>query len=297
MGELAGLLTSFFWALSSTFFTKAGRIVGSIQVNRIRLFFAVILVMLAHLVTQGSLLPVHAGLDRWVWLGLSGFVGLVLGDSFVFQAYVLIGNRLGTLIMALSPVFGALIAFLFLGEQLTLSQVGGMVLSISGVALVVLKGHNGNGVTHDRRSYIIGILCGLGGAIGQAGGLVLAKKGLVGNYPAVSGLAIRMLVSMVIVWLLALAMGELRSTLVAARILPATGAIAAGAVVGPFIGVWFSLLAVQLTYVGIASTLTSLAPIFVLPMSVWIFKEKVNRWAVLGTLIALAGVAVIFLVG
>lgn len=295
MGELAGLATSLFWALSSVFFTRSGRQVGSVNVNRIRLVLAVALIMLAHWITQGAPLPVNAAPERWLWLGLSGFAGLVLGDSFLFQAYVLVGNRLGTLLLALSPVIGALIAWIFLGERLAAVQVGGILLSLAGVALVVLKGQDRNGAPHDRRRYALGILCGLGGAAGQATGLVLAKKGLAGDFPAISGVAIRMLVAMVVIWAAALVLGQLRSTLEAGRNPVALGAIGVGAVVGPFIGVWLSLVAVQLTYVGIASTLTSLAPIFVLPISKFVFKESVNRWAVLGTLVALSGVAIIFL--
>ena len=297
MGELAGLFTSFFWALSSVFFTRGGKLIGSVNVNRIRLLFAVVLVMLAHLVTQGTLLPMNAAPERWLWLGLSGFAGLVVGDSFLFQAFVLVGNRLGTLMVALSPVVGVLIAWIFLDESLAPVQIGGIALSITGVVLVVLKGHESNGTPHDVRRYVLGILCGLGGAIGQAAGLVLAKKGLAGGFPALSGVVIRMLVSMVMIWAVALLFGQLRSTLKAARNLEALRATGMGAVVGPFIGVWLSLVAVQLTYVGIASTLTSLAPIFVLPISKLVFKEKVNRWAVLGTVIAICGVAIIFLAG
>ena len=295
MGELAGLLTSFFLALSSVFFTKGGRQIGSVNVNRIRLVFAVILIMLAHLVTQGSLLPLNASPERWLWLGLSGFAGLVVGDSFLFQAYVLVGNRLGTLMSALSPVIGVLLAWIFLGERLALAQIGGVALSIAGVALVVLTSRTHNGVSHDRRRFVLGLLCGLGGAVGQAAGLALAKKGLAGGFPPVSGVAIRILVSMVVIWLVALVLGQVRSTLMAARNPQALLTVGAGAVVGPFIGVWLSMVAVQLTYVGIASTLTSLAPIFVLPISKFVFKESVERWAVLGTVVAVAGVAIIFL--
>ncbi len=295
MGELAGLATSLFWALSSVFFTRGGQRVGSVNVNRIRLVLAVILIMLAHLFTQGTLLPLNASPERWLWLGLSGLVGLAIGDTFLFQAYVLVGNRLGTLLLGMSPVIGALIAWIFLGERLSAAQVGGILVSIGGVALVVLTSRSSNGAPHDRRRFILGILCGLGGAIGQATGLVLAKKGLAGDFPAVSGVAIRMLVAMVVIWAVALVLGQMRSTLEAARNPAALSVIGAGAVVGPFIGVWLSLVAVQLTYVGIASTLTSLAPIFVLPISALVFKESVNRWAVLGTLVAIAGVAIIFL--
>jgi drug/metabolite transporter (DMT)-like permease len=295
MGELAGVFTSVFWALSSVFFTRGGRQIGSVNVNRIRLVIAVGLIMLAHLVTQGTLLPLNASPERWGWLGLSGLVGLALGDTFLFQAYVMIGNRLGTLMLALSPIVGVCIAWVFLDETLSAVQLLGILISISGAVLVVLKGGHGNGAPRDRRHFGLGILCGLGGAIGQAGGLVLAKKGLADNFPAISGVAIRMLVAMIIIWAVALLLGQLGKTLQAMRNPSALAAVAAGAFTGPFIGVWLSLIAVQLTYVGVASTLTSLAPIFVLPISRFIFKEEVNRWAIVGTMMAIAGVATIFL--
>src|SRR5450756_2614282 len=96
MGELAGLLTSFFWALSSVFFTRGSKQIGSVNVNRIRLVFAVILIMLAHLVTQGSLLPVRASPERWLWRGRARFAGLLVRVPFLFQAYVRVPNRLPT---------------------------------------------------------------------------------------------------------------------------------------------------------------------------------------------------------
>jgi len=296
VGEFAALATALFWALSSVFFTQAGKLVGSMTVNRIRLVFVVLMVLLAHGLVQGSPFPMDAGWERWFWLGLSGFVGLVLGDSLLFQAYVLVGNRLGTLLLSFAPVFGALIAWIFLGEMLSLGQIGGIVLTVSGIAVVVLEKRNGGETVHDLRRYLLGILCGLGGALGQAGGLVLAKKGLAGDFPALSAVAIRMLTSMIVIWILAIAQGQVRKTLATARNLPAMRSIVLGSFVGPFIGVWLSLVAVQATFVGIASTLNSLTPIFVLPIAKWGFKERVTLQAVIGTVIALAGVSLIFLI-
>lgn len=71
--------------------------------------------------------------------------------------------------------------------------------------------------------------------------------------------------------------------------------MAGGAVLGPFLGVWLSLVAVKYAYVGIASTLMSLPPIILIPVSHWVFKEKITFGAILGTVIAVAGVAMIFL--
>jgi drug/metabolite transporter (DMT)-like permease len=295
MGAIAALMTSVCWAGSSIFFTLGGKEVGSVMVNRIRIVFALLLVMLAHQVTRGAPFPLDAGWDRWFWLGLSGMAGLVLGDSFMFQAYVLVGTRIGTLLMAFAPVIGALIAWVFLDEKLTPFQIGGIGLAITGIALVVLEKRNGGDSKHDLRRYILGMLCGLGGALGQASGLVLAKKGLAGNFPPISGVVIRMLIAMIAIWAVAVVFRQVGRTLQASKNRQALRPIVLGSVVGPFMGVWFSLIAVQLTLVGIASTLMAMTPILVLPLSKWVFKEEVTPRAIAGTVVALTGVAVIFL--
>lgn len=82
------------FSFTSSFFTLAGRQVEAVIVNRVRLLLAAILLMLIHFMLLGSFLPLSATPERWFWLGLSGIVGLVLGDSFLFQAFIWIGPRL-----------------------------------------------------------------------------------------------------------------------------------------------------------------------------------------------------------
>ncbi len=107
LGELAAIITSITYAVNSTLFTVAGRVVGSTVVNRVRLVAACLFLSMAHWIFLGSLWPVGAGWDRWFWLGLSGIVGLVLGDAFLFQAFVWIGPRLSMLMMSLAPIIAA----------------------------------------------------------------------------------------------------------------------------------------------------------------------------------------------
>jgi drug/metabolite transporter (DMT)-like permease len=298
MGELAALGTAFCWAFSSIFFTSSSKEAGAIPVNRIRLVFAVLLLLVFHTLITGHPLPLDAELFRWIWLGLSGIVGLVLGDTLLFQAYYLIGNRLGTLIMSGVPVISSLAAWLLLGEKLNLLSIGGIALCTGGIMLVVMERTpvNGNGSTHhEKRQYILGVLCAIGGAIGQAGGLVLAKKGLADNFPSISGVVIRMVTAMLFIWVITLFMGQIKETirkgLNNSKLIMR---IASGTVVGPFLGVWLSQIAVQRSYVGIASTLMALTPIVILPISKFYYKEKISYRAVIGTVIALVGVAIIF---
>lgn len=298
MGETAALITAVCWAFSSIFFTAASKDAGSIPVNRMRLIFAVFLLLIVHTFMTGQLLPLEAESYRWVWLGLSGIVGLVLGDSFLFEAYILIGNRLGTLLMAAVPMISSLGAWMFLSEELSLTAWLGMVLCTLGIIIVVMERNNGSSreTAHEKKRFFLGILCAIGGAVGQAGGLILAKKGLADNFPSISGVMIRMLIAMIFIWIITIFMGQAKQSIVkvfssSKTILNITG----GSVVGPFLGVWLSQIAVQMTYVGVASTLMALTPIIMLPISKWYYKEDVSYRAIIGTTIALAGVVTIFI--
>lgn len=294
IGELAALGTSILWASSSTIFSLTGKAVGGQVVNRMRLLGALILVVLAHWLMLGTPLPFNAEPQRWFWLGLSGFIGLVLGDIALFEAYVLIGARLSTLVMAGSPVLSTVLAWLFLGEMLTWSKIAGILLSVGGIALVVLD--HQNGTDHpDRRKYGLGVLLAVIGAIGQAGGLITAKQGLVGNFSPISAVVIRLLVAAIATWLIAAFAGKVGSTLSVLRNRKASAEIGLGTLVGPVGGIWLSMIAVQAAFVGVASTLMSLSPIILLPVARYVFKEKVTFRAVLGTFICLAGVVVLFL--
>ncbi len=296
MGEVAALLTAFLWALSSIFFTTASKEVGSVVLNRMRLLFAVVILVFVHLILNGQPIPLDAQPYRWFWLALSAIVGLALGDTFLFQAYVMVGNRIGTLFMASAPVIGGLLAWAFLGETLGMYEILGIALCVGGIALVVLQKRNGENTRHSRGEYTLGVLCAFLAAACQAGGLILAKKGLVDGYSALSGVLIRMLAAALVMWGLALLQGQARASLQAVfQNRKALTNTLGGTIVGPFIGVWMSLIAVQASHVGIASTLMGMTPIFVLPIAKWGYKENVTTGAVIGTVIALVGVAIIFI--
>jgi drug/metabolite transporter (DMT)-like permease len=294
-GEIAGLATSLLWSATSTFFTLAGRRVGSVVVNRLRLLFAAAFLMLTHWFVLATPLPIGAGAERWMWFGLSGLVGLVLGDAFLFQAFIWIGPRLSMLMMSLAPVLAALLSWIALGERLVPMQVLGITLTVAGVAAVVLDRSNNRPEPGERDLYPIGILFGLGAATGQALGLILAKKGLAGTFPALSGNLMRMVCAASVMWAATLLQRQARATFSAVKIQRgALRYIVAGSIVGPFLGVWLSLIAIQWTEVGVASTLMGLTPIYLLPVGYYVFGEKFGWQAVMGTVVAIIGVGVLF---
>jgi drug/metabolite transporter (DMT)-like permease len=298
-GELAALITALFYSFSSTFFTFATRNFTSIVMNRIRLLMAACLILIIHSLFFGSALPLNAGPSRWFWLGTSGIIGLVLGDVFLYQAYRAIGARMGMLLLSLSPVIAALVAWLFLGETLGIFEILGIIITLAGIAWVVMNenGTRKNGANHaESKTYLIGLVCGLGAATGQAFGMVLSKKGLSGGFSPISGNVIRIVTAAVTLWIITLLQGQAKPTFEQLSSQPRSiWPLVAGMIAGPILGVSFSLYAVQNANVGVASTLIALPPIFLLPISYFVFKEHIGWSAIAGTFLAMVGVAILFI--
>jgi drug/metabolite transporter (DMT)-like permease len=297
LGALAAVGTAVAFAFSSTVLTLASLRAGAMAVNRVRLVMAVAWLWLAHLAARLPL-PLDVGGERWLLLGASGIVGLVLGDAFLFQAFVEIGPRLSMLLMSLAPALASLLAWWFLGEALSLGELAGMLVTLGGIAWVVLErdGQAAKSGPDPGRGYLRGILYGLGGAAGQAGGLVLAKEAVADGFPALSATLMRMVVATVTLWLYTALRGQMRET--ARRFAgdrPAWTFTLAGSFLGPFLGVTLSIVAIQHIEVGIASTLMALPPVFLLPICYVVFRERFGWQAVVGTCVALLGVALMFL--
>jgi drug/metabolite transporter (DMT)-like permease len=297
MGEMAALGTSLLWSLTSIQFTLASRLAGAQAVNRVRLVLAVLFLSLIHWFLHGEVWPLDAEPFRWGWLGLSGVVGLVVGDTCLFQSFILIGPRRAMLLMTLAPVISTVVAWGWLGQVLLPAELAAILVTVGGIAWVVSERRQGNGTADaPARDYLVGVLLGVGGALGQALGLVLAKQGLADDYPSLSATLIRMLVATAAIWLLALPQKQVAVTGQVLRERRTMVLIVGGALTGPTLGVWLSMVAIQYAPVGIASTLMALSPVILIPLERWLFDERVSARAVVGTAIALAGAAALFMI-
>ena len=302
-GESAAVLTSCFWTASSLLFTSAGRRFGSFGVNAYRSLIAIGLLLCAHIVLLGTLLPL-ASSGQWFWLGLSGIVGLGIGDFGLFAAYVTIGPRRSVLIQASSPIFASLGAYFMLGEPLSQMAILGIAVTLSGIIVVILEREETSEEKLEEQSAAtkrktIGVLFGLISAMGQGFGLVLSRKGMyldtsVAMNP-VSVALIRMMLAVVFVWICALFAGKLPTLRQAAKDKQGMKYTAAGAIVGPFVGMTLSMVAVADTQPGIAQTLMSLMPIFIIPVIWIIYRERTSWRGILGAVVAVIGVAILFL--
>ncbi|MCJ7525404.1 MAG: DMT family transporter [Candidatus Aminicenantes bacterium] len=295
-GEIAALLTSVCWAFNSLVFTLAGKRVGSVTVNSMRLWAAFPALLLLHVLLFGTPFPFDIELSRFLYLGISGLIGFVIGDAMLFESFLLIGPRLAMLLALLVPVFGALLAWVWLGETLRVLEIFSILVTIGGVAWVVAERTVPVAVpaSAEPHKYRLGVVLAVGGAAGQAVGLLFSRMGLAGGYSAISATHVRVSVAGMVLVLLGLIQGRLRSHLARMKDKTALLQITAGSLTGPVLGVILSLVAIAHASIGVASTLMSLTPVILLPVSFFLFKEKITLRAIIGTMIALLGVTLLF---
>lgn len=292
LGEFSALLTACFWVISGVFFEKASKRTSSLAVAYLRMIFAFILISLLLWVMRGKPLPTDATPSAWLWLSLSGLVGFVIGDIFLFEAYVRIGARISLLLMSFSPVITGFLSYFIFGEVLQPLAIVGIVLTLAGIAVVVLTRGDHNNLKLRVDSY--GVLCGVMGAVGQSVGTILSKQGM-GNYDAFAATQIRIIAS-ILGFTLFFIIGKHWQKL--ATLLKDTHAslqTAAGAVFGTTLGVGFSLLAIQHTQAAVAAAIMSIMPVLIIPVNWLVLKEKIKWIEMLGALVTVVGVILLYL--
>lgn len=294
-GHLAALGAAGCWALTALFFEVAGRRIGSLSLNLIRLLLALGLLAPSARLVVGEAFPTGASTDAWLWLSASGLAGFVLGDLCLMKALLLIGPRLSTLLMSLVPLIAALLGWALLGETLPRLALAGMTLTVAGIAGAVLARHPdvlpGSPGRHPGWG---GIALGVGGAFGQALGLILSKIGMEGLHP-LAATEVRVVAGIAGYSLLFCFLGWWRRAARAVTDRRAMGFAALGAFFGPFLGVSLSLLAVRETAAGIAASLMATTPILVLPLVVWLRGERISAWGIAGAALAVLGAVLLFL--
>jgi drug/metabolite transporter (DMT)-like permease len=292
-GEIAALGTAVCFTLNAISFESAGKKVGSLSVSYIRLFIAFILLSISAYITRGLIMPADATTSAWFWLLISGLFGFVLGDLFLFEAFVEIGSRISLLIMSASPPITALAGFLFMREKLSIFALIGMTLNMLGISLVILsRGADEKKVEFNRP--VKGIIFACLGALGQAAGLIFSKIGM-GSYNPLAATQIRIIAAVIGYTIIITWRNRWQEIKDSFKNKKALMQIAAGSVTGPYIGVVLSLVALQHTAAGIVSSITSISPIIIIPASIVIFKEKILPKEILGAFISIAGVMLLFL--
>jgi drug/metabolite transporter (DMT)-like permease len=302
LGEFISIGVAFSWTATALLSEFGSKRLGNLTLNVLRMALALLFSVVLFGVVTGNILPPGASAEACGWMLLSGLVGYVIGDFCLFQCYIIIGSRYGQLFMTLAPLSAALMAWVTLGQQMTLMSILAMLVTLFGISISVL----GRGEHHkvSLKLPLNGILFAIGAAVCQGVGLVLSKIGMDYYEPSASmpewlvpfSANFYRCVAGIIGFTLLLyyrdGIGPLREAMHDKKGLYVATATT---IFGPFVGVGFSLMAVQYTAAGIASTLMAMTPIIIILPAYWLFHEKITWKAILGALISVIGVSLFFL--
>ena len=291
-GELSALLTALLWSGTSIAFTEASIRVGSVTVNMTRLILALVYLLITILLMGGT--P-HLSGTQVLNLSISGLIGLVFGDTYLFKAYQHIGARISMLMMSLAPPISAVLAYFVLGETVSLLGILGILITITGIALVVLT--RKENPTSDYKISKVGIFYAFLGAVGQAAGLIFAKLAFnEGEIDGFTATFIRIFASALVMYPVLLLANVYRPPIKTyLKNKKAFVFTVVGSIIGPYLGITFSLIAIKYTKIGIAATLMATVPIIMLPLVRYYYKEKLSASSVIGAVLAVAGIAILFL--
>ncbi len=294
-GEFAALGTALCWSIGPVLFTLAGKQIGAMNVNRFRLLLAFVFFYLTYLLVFRKPFPTDLPTPGIMFLLASGISGMAIGDSMMYQAFLHFGPRRTMLITAIVPLISTLAAWGFLFEIPSILQVLGILLSISGVAWVVMARSEQASV--GKSNLTRGTLLAFGAALGQAGGLILAKHAMV-TYdisPLPTNL-IRNIGALTVLWGITVFSGKAGATFRTIKNTKVILIMIVASLIGPFAGIGLSMVAINLAPVGVASAIMATNPIIIIPFSHFILGDRAGWRGAGGAVLAVAGVVLLMLV-
>lgn len=289
--EIAALGTATCWATTGLIASDAIRVLGPFWFNLIRQVFVALLLSGIVLATGGvqALTAGQSGL-----LALSGILGILLGDTLNFAAVGRLGPRRAGAIFALNAPMTAILGWAFLSEALTAQAGIGIGLAAFGVALAVLGRPHGNAHRLEvlNGAFVIGILFGLGAALGQAVGSLIARPVMAAGLDPYLASLIRVGASGAAMALLTFTpLAPARPEAISPLVL---GLTLATALIGLLLGMTLFLYALQGPATGIVATLSATSPVIILPL-LWLRTgQRPSLLSWLGAGLAVIGLALIF---
>ena len=287
IGEALSLITAAVWALAVTFFRKSGETVHPLALNAFKNLLAIILLVPTIWIAGQSLwLPVPGWAYLWLWL--SGAVGIGLGDTFFFQSLNRLGAGLTGIVVCLYSPFIIALSYIVLGERLSWIQLAGVALIVTAVLLTSRPPKRKTGAPRA----LPGIIYGVAASAAMAGGVVIMKP-LLGVYPVVWVAFIRLIGGMSVlaaVLLLHPARHAIFNLSIGLRHWPYT---LAGSLLGAYVSMILWIAGMKYTQASIASALNQTNTIFIFLFAGLILKEPMNTRRVISVGLAFAGAALV----
>ena len=291
IGEFSALTAAILWASISIVFTAVAFKIGVVQLNIDRMIFASIFLFITIAVFS---IDYRINSEQLMYLTISGFIGLVLGDSFLFKSFQEIGPRLTMLVYSINPAIAAILAYFYLGERMEMLGIIGVLVALTGIMLVVLEKPTATAKFRITRK---GIIFGLLGATGQAVGLIFAKAAYSsGDIHSLTATFVRIASAADLMLPLGILLKKYKNPIkLYYRERQTFRKVILGSILGPYLGISLSFVALTNTKIGIAATLMSTVPVIMLPLSWYFYKEKLSFISIAGAFITVAGIAMLFL--
>ena len=290
-GQLISLSTAFLWAISVIIFEYTGKKLGANLVNTIRLIYGLLIIGMILFFTTGNFFAV-ASSKAWIFIIISALLGFLVGDYFLFQAFLYIGGRLTLLIYSVTPVMGAIVDYIVFKEVLGVFSILGIVITFLGIAIAIFsKGKEKIQNKHLKK----GILFASLGAFGQATGLVFSKLALTDGLSAFEITQLRILIGLIGFLMVLTFQKKLKEIPKSFKHKKASILLFIGSITGPVLGIWTTIYAMQFAPIGVTTTISQLNTILIIPLSILFLKEKIYKNEIIGAIIAFVGVTLLFI--
>lgn len=294
LGESLAILTAVSWAVSSLIFEKVSKQMNPQVANFLRVTIGTIMIGFVCLFTERHMfLPFDVPTKDLKIIFLSGFIGMFIGDLFLFKAYINIGARVTMVIMTLSPIVVSIIDFIFLGVTLSYLQIFAIFITCTGVLIVILNPTKKKNKNQHLPLSIKGLIFAFLATLGQSLGVILTKLGS-SSYDSLGTSQIRLFSAIICFGIFILIEKKGSEVITTLKNIKTFSFVSAGTFFSVF-GIAALVEAFKHTNASIASTLSSTSPILMIPISIFFFKEKVKFSEIIGVVISIIGISIFFL--
>lgn len=297
IGVIMGLIGAGLFGLSNVVYKSQSGEIHPIAITTFKMWIAILpilIVVLFLLVPTGFNVPVTA----IPFLILSILLGAGIGDLIYLTSQARIGISRAFPIAMTFPLFTYFFSVLFIGEPILLTRIFGVVLAVLGVSLITHEQtrqeteEQPDSVDVPQRSWDkVGVAFALLAAIFWATATVILQFGLVNADPIDASL-IRILAGstfLLPVFLFARKRGMVLPTKRASKLVLLAGFFGMG------IGSILYVITVKITGAAVTSVIASTAPLFALPFSIMVLKERITSLILVGTLLTIIGVWLVIL--
>ncbi|MGY5873605.1 MAG: DMT family transporter [Candidatus Thorarchaeota archaeon] len=295
LGSLIGLLGAALYGLSVVVYRSQSDEIKPVAISSIKMWVALPFTALMVLILPGFD-SIFLPLTTIAILGISVTLGAVVGDTIYLWSQERIGVSYAFPIAMSFPIMTYFLTVIFLNEPPVLSRLAGAIVAVIGVILISNEQNRNqepiesNEVDNaPRRIDLWGIAGALITAVLYAVGTTMLQVGIEG-VDVIGGSFVRIVIGS-IAFTPMFAVAKYKGMSWPTR--RATKLVIVAGFFGMAVGSILYVGAVSMVGAAIMSVIASTAPLFAIPVSVFVLKEKVTPLALVGVTLTLIGIILV----